>query len=205
MHHDHESTQFNSLVCWCCNWCNTSMVATGAAHSLDLFGKKRSMTTKSNKTKEIAKKPVRKHENKSEMIDLVIESMRSGLSCFKACEFVGVPNSTFMSWVDADKLLAERYARAREDLIERMASETLAIADQAFIEIEEQTLDGQGKPVVIKKKVPMDVNRAKLMVDTRKWHLSKLSPKKYGDKLELSGDPDRPLSIQKIERVVVKS
>ena len=48
------------------------------------------------------------------------------------------------------------------------------------------------------------VQKHKLQVDTRKWLLSKLAPKKFGDKLELTGDPDRPLAIQKIERVVVK-
>ena len=94
--------------------------------------------------------------------------------------------------------------RAREDLIELLANETMAIADQAFTEIEEHTVDGDGKPVVLRKKVPVDVQRAKLQVDTRKWLLSKLAPKKFGDKLELTGDPDRPLAIQKIERVVVK-
>jgi hypothetical protein len=49
----------------------------------------------------------------------------------------------------------------------------------------------------------VDVQRARLQVDTRKWLLSKLAPKKYGERLELTGDPDRPLAIQKIERVVV--
>jgi hypothetical protein len=32
------------------------------------------------------------------------------------------------------------------------------------------------------------VQKQRLRVDTRKWLLSKLAPKKYGDKLELSGD-----------------
>jgi hypothetical protein len=161
------------------------------------------MTTKTHKPKTGERKPVRKHENKAELIDLVLSGMRGGLSAFKACEAVGLAHSTFMTWLDGDADLADRYARAREDLIERLANETMAIADQAFTEVEEQTLDAKGKPVVVKKKVPVDVQRAKLQVDTRKWLLSKLAPKKYGDKLELSGDPDRPVAIQKIERVVV--
>lgn len=36
----------------------------------------------------------------------------------------------------------------------------------------------------------------KLQVDTLKWSLSKRVPKKYGDKLEHSGDPDRPLVVR---------
>jgi len=31
----------------------------------------------------------------------------------------------------------------------------------------------------------------------------KLAPKRYGEKLEISGDQDSPLKIEKIERVIV--
>jgi hypothetical protein len=48
------------------------------------------------------------------------------------------------------------------------------------------------------------IQKHKLQVDTRKWLLSKLAPKKYGDKLEVSGDAANPL-VTRIERVVVKS
>ena len=142
--------------------------------------------------------------DRRKIADLVFDGMRSGMSAFKACQGAGVNQSTFNLWLNQDAEMAAEYARAREDLIELLANETMAIADQAFEEIEEHTVDGDGKPVVLKKKVPVDVQRAKLQVDTRKWLLSKLAPKKFGDKLELSGDPDRPLAIQKIERVVVK-
>jgi hypothetical protein len=48
------------------------------------------------------------------------------------------------------------------------------------------------------------IQKHKLQVDTRKWLLSKLAPKKYGDKLEVSGDAANPIAIQRIERVIVK-
>jgi hypothetical protein len=161
------------------------------------------MTTKPHKPKAAAKPRPSKYENKADICALVLSGMRGGLSAFKACEAAGVPQSTFNIWLGMDAELAAEYARAREDLIERLANETMAIADQAFTEIEEQALNAKGEPVVVKKKVPVDVQRAKLQVDTRKWLLSKLAPKKYGEKLELTGDPDHPLAIQKIERVVV--
>jgi site-specific DNA-methyltransferase (adenine-specific) len=67
---------------------------------------------------------------KDEIIQNVLDGMAiGGLSCFKACQAAGVPNSTFMRWVDADAKLAERYAHAREDLIERMANEVLELAE----------------------------------------------------------------------------
>ena len=149
------------------------------------------MTTKSHKPKAAAKKPVRKHENKADICALVLSNMRGGLSAFKACEAAGVPHSTFLEWIRDDAELANSYARAREDLIERIANEVIELSD-ADVGMQP---DG--------KKDWAAVQKHKLQVDTRKWLLSKLAPKKYGDKLELTGDPDRPLAIQKIERVVV--
>lgn len=146
------------------------------------------MATKATKTEKAAK-PVR---DKAAICQEVLEGMRNGLSAFKACQKAGVPQSTFNRWVDADAKLAEDYAHAREDLIERMAQEVIELSDQEVPE----TGDG--------KKDWQAIQKHKLQVDTRKWLLSKLAPKKYGDKLEVSGDPANPL-VQRIERVVVKA
>ena len=43
----------------------------------------------------------------------------------------------------------------------------------------------------------------KVILPMQRLMLSKLAPKKYGDKLELTGDETAPLSIQKIERVII--
>lgn len=162
-------------------------------------------TTKAKKpTRKAAKPTVAGSPDRRKIAELVFAGMRSGMSAFKACQGAGVNQSTFNLWLNQDAELAAEYARAREDLIELLANETMAIADQAFEEIEEQAVGKDGKPVVLKKKVPVDVQRARLQVDTRKWLLSKLAPKKYGDKLTLAGDEDSPLKIEKIERVVVK-
>ena len=146
-------------------------------------------TTKTTK----AKKPTKPgSQDRADLAKKVLEGMHGGLSCFKACQAAGVPHSTFIGWVNVDQELADRYTRAREDLIERMAQEVLELSD---VDVGLQP-DG--------KKDWAAVQKHKLQVDTRKWLLSKLAPKKFGDKLELTGDPDRPLAIQKIERVVVK-
>ena len=147
------------------------------------------MTTKTHK----AKAPTKPGSpDRRKIADMVLAGMRGGLSTFKACAAVGVHHSTFVGWVGEDAELANNYARAREDLIERMANEVMELSD---VDVGLQP-DG--------KKDWAAVQKHKLQVDTRKWLLSKLAPKKYGEKLELTGDPDRPLAIQKIERVVVK-
>lgn len=131
-------------------------------------------------------------DDRAKIAEQVMAGMRSGLSAFKACQVAGVPQSTFSRWVDDDATLAENYARAREDLIERIANDVMELADSEVPE----TGDG--------KKDWQAVQKHKLQVDTRKWLLSKLAPKKYGDKLEVSGDAANPL-VQRIERVVVKA
>lgn len=133
-----------------------------------------------------------KSPERAEIAAKVLAGMRSGLSAFKACQAAGISQQVFNHWLNDDAALALEYAHAREDLIERMASDLLDLSDKDV----EVNPDG--------KKDWAAVQKHKLQVDTRKWLLSKLAPKRYGDKLELTGDPDRPLAIQKIERVVVK-
>lgn len=132
-------------------------------------------------------------EERAQISEVILKGMRNGLSCYKACHAAGIPHSTFLAWVNDDSDLADKYARAREDLIERMANELLELSDMDV----EINRDGRKDWAAIQKH--------RLQVDTRKWLLSKLAPRKYGDKIEIAGDPDRPLAIQKIERVIVKA
>ena len=41
-----------------------------------------------------------------------------------------------------------------------------------------------------------NIQRSRLQVDARKWIAAKLKPNRYGDKVELSGDKNAPVSIQ---------
>jgi len=131
-------------------------------------------------------------EDRAIISQSVLDGMRNGLSALKACQAAGVNQSTFNDWLNDDAKLAAEYARAREELIERMAQEVLDLSDSDVGMLP----DG--------KKDWAAVQKHKLQVDTRKWLLSKLAPKKYGDKIEVSGDPSNPL-VQRIERVIVKA
>lgn len=108
-------------------------------------------------------------EEREKLAEDVLKGMAErNLSCFKACEAAGVPIGSFLRWVEQDAQLAERYARTRETLIERIAEETMEIADQ-------------------EAETAVEVNKQRLQVDTRKWLLAKLAPQRYGDKLHLAG------------------
>lgn len=132
-------------------------------------------------------KTAKPERDKAAICQAVLQGMRDGLSAFKACQAAGVPQSTFNRWVDADAKLAEDYAHAREDLIERMANEVLDLADSEVPETGDGKRDWQA------------IQQRKLQVDSRKWLLSKLAPKKYGDRLELAGDKENPLQVQTID------
>jgi hypothetical protein len=128
---------------------------------------------------------------RAEIAEKVIKAMDSGMSCFKACQQAGIPMQTFTRWAEEDAALAEAYARARENFVERIANEVMELSD---VDVGE-TPDGRKDWAAVQKH--------KLQVDTRKWLLSKLAPKKYGEKIEISGDKESPL-VHRIERVVVK-
>ena len=126
---------------------------------------------------------------------IILEGVAKGKSLRKVCKEAGIETTTFLDWVRKDDSFALQYARAKEIAAELMADEILEIADdtsqdELFVEQE----DASGKSA---KRVQNSefINRSRLRVDSRKWLLSKLLPKKYGDKLELSGDKDSPLTV----------
>lgn len=136
-------------------------------------------------------KPARSIAEREIIARQIFNEMRQGLSAYKACLKVGVPQGTFNGWLNEDAELAEDYARAREELHEFIAAEIIAIADAPVPSNDKGGVD------------PGAIQKQRLQVDARKWLLSKLAPKKWGDKIEVSGDSENPLKIERIERVVV--
>lgn len=108
------------------------------------------------------------------------------------------PDSTVRSWVIDDVHgFAAQYALARDLGLDRMAEELLEIADTPVIG--EETEDDGEK---VKTKRGDMLNHRRLQVDARKWYLSKLAPKKYGDKqaMELTGADGGPVVLTDSER-----
>lgn len=73
--------------------------------------------------------------------------------------------------------LREIYARAKEEQLQILADEIQQIADEPQPG-EIVTLKGEEREV----KIADMLDHRKLRIDSRKWLLSKLAPKKYGDK-----------------------
>lgn len=91
---------------------------------------------------------------------------------------------TFLDWVSEDDELAKQYARAMEVRADKIFDEIIEIADESNNDV---TIGDDGKLHVDGE----TVSRSRLRVDARKWALSKMMPKKYGDKLDVTTDGEK--------------
>ena len=100
---------------------------------------------------------------------------------------------TFYRWIDTDEALCQRYARAKQAQMQVLADQIVDLADTERI-CQKVTMKADGSREVV---ILDQVERTKLQIDSRKWLLSKLDPKKYGDRVsqELTGKDGAPLGI----------
>ena len=113
----------------------------------------------------------------------VLTGIHEGASLRKSCIAAGVPAATFIRWVEEDPILAEQYVCAREVMLDKMADDLLEISDEAVPSTVTGGLDSAA------------VAKQRLQVDTRKWLLSKLAPKKYGERQTLEHEGGIALTV----------
>tara|TARA_R110000782_G_C14621485_1_gene393301 strand:- start:215 stop:658 length:444 start_codon:yes stop_codon:yes gene_type:complete len=110
-----------------------------------------------------------------EKFEDIIAFIEDGLSLRKAVIKVGISTRSFYDWIEKDLELQQQYARA-----------IICRADVYFDEIIEIADDSSGDVINTEEGTRMDsefVQRSKLRVDARKWAVSKMNPKKYGDRV----------------------
>jgi hypothetical protein len=92
-------------------------------------------------------------------------------------------NSTIIKWAWADPNgFGKQYARAMEMRAEDMSSEILEISDYSVNDFLKYELAAGAIQEIPDKEL---IARSRLRVDTRKWLMSKLMPKKFGDKMTI--------------------
>lgn len=94
---------------------------------------------------------------------------------------------TFYTYLKDDKIRIDKYARATKIRADYLFDQILEIADKQDKDIE---ISKEGIEVINHNLV----NRNRLQIDSRKWVLSKMNPKKYGDKLDVTSDGE-PIGI----------
>ncbi len=90
--------------------------------------------------------------------------------------------STVLRWLTDNESFRDQYARAKEQQADFLAEEIIEIADDGsndFMVITKgnESYETENKEVT---------GRSRLRVDARKWVASKLKPKKYGEKIDLT-------------------
>ncbi len=109
----------------------------------------------------------------------ICEELILGNSLRTVCKEENMPSfQTVFTWLRKYPDFLEHYTRATQERSESMVEDILDIAD-----------DGTNDWMEVNKRTVVDneaVQRSKLRVDTRKWIMSKMIPKKYGDKVDLT-------------------
>lgn len=139
--------------------------------------------------------------HRQECVDLVcaaISSSDKGLK--RVCDAFRVedpsfpPARTLRDWIANDNEFATRYARAKELQADHIFEQIIEIADDDTDD--ELFVGGDDESGAGAKRVQNSefIARSKLKVDARKWVVSKLVPKKYGDKVvqEVTGPDGGP-------------
>lgn len=91
--------------------------------------------------------------------------LADGESLRKVCERPGMPaKATVFRWLAQHVEFRDQYAKATETRADTIFEEMFEIADEVAEEA-------------------AAVGKARLRIDTRKWALARMNPKKYGDKV----------------------
>lgn len=107
----------------------------------------------------------------------ICAKLAEGESLRTVCSRPGVPGkATVFRWLKEHEEFRDQYAKATDTRADSIFEEMLELAD----DVKE---DGAA------------VAKARLQIDTRKWVLSRMAPKKYGDKVvnELVGKDGGPI------------
>jgi hypothetical protein len=129
---------------------------------------------------------------------IICSKIESGYSLRKALKEDKLSSKTFFQWVEEEKEIdgvvdkpnVKQYARACEERHTALFEEILDIADESGSDKVNGVLDSEA------------IQRSKLRVDARKWVLSKMNPKKYGDSSTLKHEggetPIETISVFKL-------
>src|SRR4051795_1213338 len=111
----------------------------------------------------------------SALADTICERLSEGESLRSICRDPGMPTEgAVRAWARENRDgFAPRYRLARELQLEFWADQIVEIADASA----------------------SDPRDRQVRIDTRKWLMSKLAPRRYGDRLLVAGEAESPIRI----------
>ena len=123
----------------------------------------------------------------NEKFDEVIKRLSEGekLSSVLLGKHPVMSTTLFYKILEEDATKSQLYARVKNDQIEKR-----------FESIESDYMENPQRDPETGKIDPAWVNLQRLKIDSKKWELSKLMPKKYGDKLDVDAKLSGNIVIQ---------
>lgn len=114
-----------------------------------------------------------------ELAAKILAELEDGKGLRTICRELGIVRRTVRKWVTEDyEGFGARYVRARDIGYDEVAEDIIEISDDGT---RDYSVTEDGAEIVNHD----HINRARLRVDSRKWLLAKLAPKRYGDKLDV--------------------
>ncbi|MFZ1786689.1 MAG: hypothetical protein WAT92_00195 [Saprospiraceae bacterium] len=127
-------------------------------------------------------RPIEWNDNeKKKAIEIIFIQMSHGNSVrqiLKDNQELLPSRKLFYEWIAKDKTLSDHYAKVMELRADDIFDEILEIADDTT---HDSIFTETGEKVNSEW-----ISRSRLRVDARKWILSKMNPKKYGDKTDIT-------------------
>jgi hypothetical protein len=137
---------------------------------------------------EAAKKRGRPSKWTQDIEDEICERLSRGEPLRAICRLEGFPEwTTVYNWMESRDGFSERVARARENGVEAIAQDTLAMIDAEPRYVE----DAKGGTRIDAGYVQW----LKLRTEQRMKLLACWSPNRYGNRVQVAGDKDNPLQV----------
>lgn len=112
-----------------------------------------------------------------ELADEICERLSEGQSLRTVCSDDKMPSrKTVFSWMRKHPDFLNQYTRAKQEAADALAEEIVDISDDAEAAIKRSA----------EKKSGAVAQAYRLRVDTRKFIMAKMKPKKYGEKIDLT-------------------
>lgn len=133
----------------------------------------------------------------TDITDAICERLAMGESMRSIARDDDMPAiSTIFKWIREHDEFSKQYALAKQESADAMAEDILDIADDGTNDwMEKQDSEGNAAGWSFNGE---HVQRSKLRVDARKWLMSKMKPKKYGEKVsqEITGKDGGPIETK---------
>lgn len=108
-----------------------------------------------------------------ELATLICERLVKGESLNKICQDDDIPEiGTIFRWLSEKQDFNDKYVRAKQEQSDTFQEKIHEVADEVL----------KGK---------YDPNAARVAIDAYKWTASKLKPKKYGDKVDVTSGGEK--------------